>query len=201
MKVSELFEAQTPHHPVLADLKGKKLDYEGMIKYLSDLDIVERKGAGTAFTLKKNVGVNLGPLLTALKKAADKTVRVSKSTPNTVFIDWEWTQPVPATVVFNQAIWNFKDGDESNGDEIEKKIKEQRAWAYKNSKGEAGGKGWFATRNQVSYPVFARFDEGPFKDDICAVEHFTGKDTVPMKKGQKILVKTNPDYGFTKLVK
>lgn len=201
MKVSELFEAQTPYHPTLADLKGKKFDYEGMIKYLGSLDIVDRKGAGAAFTLKKNVGVNLGPLLDALNKAKQDSVRVYKTTSNTVFVDWEWSKPISATVVFNQAIWNFKEGEESNSEDVARKIKEQRAWAHKNAAGTAGGKGWFITKNTSSHPVFARFDEGPLKGDICAVENFTGKDMTPMKKGQKILVKTNPDYGFTKLVK
>lgn len=201
MKVQELFEAQTPHHPVIADVKGKKLDYDGMIKYLESLDIVERKGKGAVFTLKKNQGVNLGPLITALSKAKQDTVRVYKLNSNQLFVDWEWTEPVPATVVFDQPFWNFKSGEESNGDEVQKKIEDQRKWAYKNSKGEGGGKGWFATRNQVSHPVIARFDEGPLAGDICSVEHFAGENTTPMKKGQKILVKTNPDYGFTKLVK
>jgi hypothetical protein len=198
MKIQELFEAvePKPKHPFVEGLKGKKLSYVEMIKLLDGSDIFEK--SGRLYKLKKDAGVNIGPVMTALRKACGENVTVMNF-KNSVHPDWNWDVPLNGTVVLDQVIWNRKSGDESNRKEVDQYEKDAYAYGMKNAKGTAGGKGWFVSHNESgSYSVIGRFDEGPLKGDLFRVTAWPGDK---YSKGDKVKVKvTSVTYGRVKLV-
>lgn len=108
MQVQELFEA-VEKHPILDELKGKKMDWAEMKKFMEEhTDVFEHKGH--AWYVKKDAGVNLGPVATALKKAAKDSADPWVMNRKFILLDWKHDYPINATVILDQR--DYKDYDD-----------------------------------------------------------------------------------------
>jgi hypothetical protein len=177
-------------HPILTELKGKKLDWYEMSKFLdSHTEVFEKKG--TMWKVKKDAGVNIRPIVTALKNAAAGAAEPELSR---AFITVEWADkyPIKATVMLNTRVFDKSKPIE----DFNKQKQADFAWAMKNATGTGGGKGWYVSSEGSSRPLYGRFDEGPQEGNMFK----TDARSASYKKGDKIkVVITSSTYGRVEL--
>jgi hypothetical protein len=211
MKFNELLEATSNagKHPVIQALAGKTLDWDDMRRFIaSHGDVFEVRPNGSAFAIKKSIGVGAGPILTAMRKACSDRVKVLNLARGMYYVEWPSGAPIDATIVLDQPVLKVKNvkGREQGLelDEYKKAKNEQWIWANKNAKEmphDKAAKGWYIGHNTSDTPVYGRFEEGPAKGDLFRTEHFAHGEIAPKKKGDKIRVTADPTYGRVKIVK
>lgn len=193
MKVNEVLkESAEVAKTMLDDIKGKTFSYAELLDYLKKQDALENPYPNkTIFKLKKDAGFTMARLLTALKKAGDKTVWVRKYRTNEIMIDYDLDVPVEGVIMFDQT------ADKEEASEQWKKAKS-------SAKGTAGGKGWFCKSGGMARSqLVGKFLTGPYKDDWFVTDYFEGKD-IWKKKGDKVKVLIHGGetvYGNVSIVK